>query len=337
MEQEFEKFRERIREEIKRLCEDSLRVSRQNFTGNNGSVRRGLELSGGEEPVGIQVSLESCYEDYRNGGSVRELAVRVLKEYQAGRMVMDMAESMAGMAGGEGGCESVRDRIVYRLVSYERNKEWLCQTPFIRVCDLAVVFCLAGKEDGIGRLTAMIGNEWAGKWGLGLKELYGLAAENTPRLFPARIKSMREVMEGIAREHLGEAYREEVVEELFSAPVVSPLYVISNEAGNWGAATVLYQGVLKGFSDQVGKDLILLPSSVHEFLIIPWEERLDMGELRDLVIHVNQSEVSEEEILSDQVYRYRRETDRIEEVFQGPGARDSAQAMEAENKEKDFI
>ena len=337
MEQEFERFRERIREEIKRLCEDSLRVSRQNFTGNNGIVRRGLELSGGEEPVGIRVSLESCYEDYRNGGSVRELAVRVLKEYQAGRMVMDMAESMPGMAGGEGGCESVRDRIVYRLVSYERNKEWLCQTPFIRVCDLAVVFCLAGKTDGVGRLTAMIGNEWAGKWGLGLKELYDLAAENTPRLFPARIKSMREVMEGIAKERLGEEYQEEFMEELFSAPVVSPLYVISNEAGNWGAATVLYRGVLKRFSDQVGKDLILLPSSVHEFLIIPWEERLDMGELRDMVIHVNQSEVPEEEILSDQVYRYRRETDRIEQVFPGPGARDSVQVPGAENKKKDFI
>ena len=94
MEQEFEKFRERVRKEIQRLCGDSLRVSRQDFPGNNGSVRRGLELSGGEEPVEIQVSLESCYEDYRNGGSVRELAERVLKEYQAGRMVMDMAESM---------------------------------------------------------------------------------------------------------------------------------------------------------------------------------------------------------------------------------------------------
>ena len=252
-------------------------------------------------------------------------------------MVRDLAESMAGMAGDGGGCESARDRIVYRLVNYERNKEWLCQAPFIRMCDLAVVFCLAGKADGVGRLTAMIRNEWAGKWGLDLKELYDLAAGNTPRLFPARIKSMREVMEGIAREHLGEEYKEEFMEELFSAPVVSPLYVISNEAGNWGGATVLYRGVLKGFSDQVGKDLILLPSSVHEFLIIPWEERLDVWELRDLVIHVNQSEVSEEDILSDQVYRYRRETDRIEQVFPGPGAGDRAQAPGAKSGEKDFI
>ena len=337
MGQVFEAFRGRVEEEIRGLWGDGLTVGFQNFTGNNGVVRRGLVLSGGGEPAEIRVSLEGCYEDYRKGGSVKESAGRVLKEYQAGRMVQDMAESMPGMAGGEGGCESVRDRIVYRLVSYERNKEWLCQTPFIRVCDLAVVFCLAGKTDGVGRLTAMIGNEWAGKWGLGLKELYDLAVENTPRLFPARIKSMREVMEGIAKERLGEEYQEEFMEELFSAPVVSPLYVISNEAGNWGAATVLYRGVLKRFSDQVGKDLILLPSSVHEFLIIPWEERLDMGELRDMVIHVNQSEVPEEEILSDQVYRYRRETDRIEQVFPGPGARDSVQVPGAENKKKDFI
>lgn len=314
MGQEFEAFRGRVEEEIRGLWGDGLTVGFQNFTGNNGVVRRGLVLSGGGEPAEIRVSLEGCYEDYRKGGSVKESAGRVLKEYQAGRMVQDMAESMLG---GEGGGESVRDRIVYRLVNYERNQERLCQAPFVRVCDLAVVFCLAGKADGVGWLTAMIGNERARKWGLGLKELYELAAQNTPRLFPARIKSMREVMEGVAGEHLGEEYKEEFMEELFSSPVVSPLYVISNETGNWGAAAVLYQGVLKRFSDQTGKDLILLPSSVHEFLVIPWEAELDMKELRDMVIHVNRAEVPEEDVLSDQVYQYRRETDRIEEAFLG--------------------
>lgn len=286
----YEFFRE-VREEAARLYGDGLTVSFQNFTGNNGVVRRGLVLSEGGELAEIRVSPEGCYEDYRKGGSVRESAGRVLKEYQAGRMVQDMAESMLG---GEGGGESVRDRIVYRLVNYERNQERLCQAPFVRVCDLAVVFCLAGKVDGAGRLTAMIGNERARKWGLSLKELYELAVQNTPRLFPARIKSMREVMEGIAREHLGEEYKEEFMEELFSSPVVSPLYAISNETGNRGAAAVLYQGVLKGFSDQVGRDLILLSSSVHEFLVIPWETELDMKELRDMVIHVNRAEVPEE-------------------------------------------
>lgn len=51
--------------------------------------------------------------------------------------------------------------------------------------------------------------------------------------------------------------------------------------------------------------------------MIPWEAELDMNELRDMVIHVNRAEVPEEDVLSDQVYRYRRETDRIEEAFLG--------------------
>lgn len=329
----FCEFAKKVQEEAARLCGEAYEVGIQEVRKNNGVTRTGLFLRKEGETVGAVVYLDTYYRCWGRGAGeapIGDVARLVCKAFSDSGREELVAREFRDFG-------SLRHRIVYRLVSRERNEELLKEVPWVPFCDLAVVFCLAGKEDGIGRLTAMIGNEWAGKWGLGLKELYGLAAENTPRLFPARIKSMREVMEGIAREHLGEAYREEVVEELFSAPVVSPLYVISNEAGNWGAATVLYQGVLKGFSDQVGKDLILLPSSVHEFLIIPWEERLDMGELRDLVIHVNQSEVSEEEILSDQVYRYRRETDRIEEVFQGPGARDSAQAMEAENKEKDFI
>ena len=243
-----------------------------------------------------------------------ELARRLVEEYRAGRRAQSAVYSVFG---GRGGYESVKDRIIYRLVSYERNRELLCQAPFVRVCDLAAVFCLAVKVEEAGWCSAVIGNEQVQEWGADVGELCGLAAENTPRLFPARIKSMREVMEGIAREHLGEEYREEFMEELFSSPVVSPLYVISNETGNWGAAAVLYRGVLKGFSDQVERDLILLPSSVHEFLVIPWEAELDMNELRDMVIHVNWAEVPEEDVLSDQVYRYRRETDRIEEAFLG--------------------
>ena len=314
MKQGFEKFREDMEREIQRLYGGGVTLGVQNFVGNNGSVRRVVVLAGSEDPFGIMVSLEKYYEEYRSGGLAEELARRLVEEYRAGRRAQSAVYSVFG---GRGGYESVKDRIIYRLVSYERNRELLCQAPFVRVCDLAAVFCLAVKVEEAGWCSAVIGNEQIQEWGADVGELYGLAAENTPRLFPARIKSMREVMEGIAREHLGEEYREEFMEELFSSPVVSPLYVISNETGNWGAAAVLYQGVLKRFSDQTGKDLILLPSSVHEFLVIPWEAELDMKELRDMVIHVNRAEVPEEDVLSDQVYQYRRETDRIEEAFLG--------------------
>lgn len=314
MKQGFEKFREDMEREIQRLYGGGVTLGVQNFVGNNGSVRRVVVLAGSEDPFGIMVSLEKYYEEYRSGGLAEELARRLVEEYRAGRRAQSAVYSVFG---GRGGYESVKDRIIYRLVSYERNRELLCQAPFVRVCDLAAVFCLAVKVEEAGWCSAVIGNEQVQEWGADVRELCGLAAENTPRLFPVQIESMGEVMKRIAGEHMGEDAGEEILGDLFSAPAVSPLYVMSNQTGHYGAAVILYRGVLKGFSDQVGSDLVLLPSSVHEVLAIPWEERLDLNELRDMVIHVNRAEVSEEDVLSDQVYRYRRETDRIEEVFDG--------------------
>lgn len=57
--------------------------------------------------------------------------------------------------------------------------------------------------------------------------------------------------------------------------------------------------------------MIILPSSIHEVLLVVYEEELCMEELKEMVRHVNQTEVAKEEILSDNVYIYSRKTDKI--------------------------
>lgn len=289
-----------------------MRADFQTFIGNNGSTIRAVTLTGGEDRLGITVGLERYYEEYQGGRPVEDLARRLDEEYQAARMSQDMAFSALGKWRRY---ESVKDGIIYRLVNYERNGELFCQAPFVQVCDLAVVFWLTAKTGETSWFTAMIGNECARKWGLDARELYGLAAENTPRLFPARIQGLKRVLEEISGERLGKECKEAPMEEPFSALAVEPPYVISNQAWNYGAATVLYRGVLKKLSDQVGRDLLLLPSSIHEFLALPWAPELSMKKLGEIVSHVNWTAVSKEEVLSDRVYRYRREKDRIEEAF----------------------
>ena len=47
------------------------------------------------------------------------------------------------------------------------------------------------------------------------------------------------------------------------------MYVLTNKYKLWGAAAFLYPGVLKATAKRFGKDLIILPSSVHEVILIP--------------------------------------------------------------------
>lgn len=74
---------------------------------------------------------------------------------------------------------------------------------------------------------------------------------------------------------------------------------------------MLYEGILKDFAAVLEYDLIILPSSVHEVLLVPYEEDLCMEELKEMVRHINRTEVAKEEVLSDNVYCYSRKTDKI--------------------------
>ena len=138
-----------------------------------------------------------------------------------------------------------------------------------------------------------------------------MAKRNTKRLLPAKIRNLSEVMQGIAMEYIGSNYEKSVIDELLSTPSDIPLYVLSNHMGRNGAIAMVYEGMLKDFATVLDHDLIILPSSIHEVLLVPYEEELCMEELKEMVRHINRTEVAEEEVLSDNVYIYRRKTDKI--------------------------
>lgn len=89
---------------------------------------------------------------------------------------------------------------------------------------------------------------------------------------------------------------------------------MSNPYGFHGAAVSLYDGVLRNFAEKLGSDLIILPCSVHETLIIPYKEDIDNARINEMVAHINRTEVAKEDVLSDNAYLYRRETDVVTEL-----------------------
>ena len=61
----------------------------------------------------------------------------------------------------------------------------------------------------------------------------------------------------------------------------------------------------------VKADLVILPSSIHEVLLIPYEPNISFQELTNMVSHINRAEVPIEDRLSDQVYLYSRNLDSV--------------------------
>ena len=85
------------------------------------------------------------------------------------------------------------------------------------------------------------------------------------------------------------------------------MYILSNTCGINGATVVLYEDILKDFAGKIQEDVIILPSSIHEVLLVPNSKVHDIEEMKAMVEHINRTEVSKTDVLSDNVYLYSRE------------------------------
>ena len=129
---------------------------------------------------------------------------------------------------------------------------------------LALVFCLCLKEDDSGLMTACIYHDHLEAWSISQEELRLLAMKNTPRHFPPVITNMSCFLENDTPSGPGPLKRRQ------STVPASPLYVLTNTSGIHGASCMLYPQVLKNFAEGVERDLIILPSSIHEVLLLPF-------------------------------------------------------------------
>ena len=131
-----------------------------------------------------------------------------------------------------------------------------------------------------------------------------------PRLFPVKLCSVEEAMRDM-REGM-EVKSQKIRDRKRETGLSVQLYLLTNQRGYNGATAIFYEGVLKEFAERVGKDLIILPSSIHEVLLIPDDGTSSYEMLSALVWEMNRSEVPRRDQLSDHIYRYLREKDCLE-------------------------
>jgi hypothetical protein len=214
--------------------------------------------------------------------------------------------------------DDIKQNIIYRLVSYDKNRKLLEKIPHIRYLDLAVTFhCLVhDDEDGIG--TIRITNEHLQLWNTSTGELHRLAIRNTKKMFPPTIRSMEEVIKGMLNEEYFEDQGDSLSGEMFRDILDNSknnsnhrMYILSNPKGINGATCLLYDNVLRKFSDQLQSDFFILPSSIHEVILVPFEKSISAVALAEMVKDVNLTQVAEDEVLSDKVYFYSRENNAV--------------------------
>jgi len=257
-----------------------------------------------DEEKGAKVTpaiyMEKWYEMYCEGYLMDDIVQEIIGVYEAS------LEEIKGFEEIKSDKENIASHIFFRVINADANKSILSQSPHVLFEDLAITFHYMCSNDGKMLQSFRITDTIAMSWNIDKQELYDYAMMNTPVLFPEKFMSLK----NIVLEHNHEiASFEEEVDEVIDYDI--PMYVLTNETGFNGASAMLYSVYLRRLAEKFESDIYVLPSSIHEVILLPDKGKMSVLELGSLVKEVNEKHVEATERLSDNVYRYSREQDDI--------------------------
>ena len=204
--------------------------------------------------------------------------------------------------------EKVNNNIIFKLINKDKNEALLKEVPYCDYMDLAVVFYLFLPEytTDKGMATVPVTNEMLEEWRVETEDLMVRALENTPRLLGLQIRG---ILTTIAS-YIGDKELEDIAR---TEDEYNPLYVATNNLKNNGAAVILYKDMLRAFSARKKSDIYVIPCSIHEVILLTSQDciGMDVEELKKMIHTVNETELTEDDILSDSLYFYSRENDKL--------------------------
>ena len=287
----YQQFILAVKDKVIAALGDGMRLQIHTALKNNGVERVGLTIIDERINVSPTIYLEEYYKQFQNGFEVDEIVQSLLNVYHEVKFEHTWDVQTVK------DYESMRSKIVYKLIHAAKNEALLQNMPHIAYLGFAIVFYILFEVDDSGTATIPITNELLELWDVPLDSVQQNAFCNAPILLPAYFKPMQIVID----ELMGTNYSEqESIEDL--------MYVLTNSLRSFGAACILYDGILEKMYEEIGENYYLLPSSIHEMIIVPECNSPSREHLNEMIAEVNQTQVDEEEFLSNCVYYYNGST-----------------------------
>ena len=303
----YEEFKEKIKDDIKDYMDEKYKdcgvvIRKVNKTNREVDGLNFYDIPGLKNATPT-IYVNNLYEEYERTGKYEEV-IRIAAETMERGIKSFNDEIKAELLD----TSRLKDNVFFTLINAEQNREILKTVPHREFEDLAIVYRWNLGNDSLGTYTNLVDNDLAKKEGLTENDLYNAANKNTKELFPILVKNMNEVISEIifGESGIDEEMQKEFSEVMQETPDENCMYVITNESKLFGAASMLYEEPIHELAEQVGGDLYILPSSVHEVIAVP----ADFGspeELAEMVYEINMEQVDINDRLSNQVYHYDRD------------------------------
>lgn len=308
----YSQFIIKVKEGLQERLGAEVKVEAIHVPKNNGVVLQGITVRRPEEKVVPTIYMERFYEDYLEGRDMDDILEEFMEIYeeQETAQMPDFAFYQD--------YEKVKRRLALKLVNRKKNAAMLVEMPSRDFLDMAVTFYCLVDCPQTGTAAILIKNTHMEKWGITVERLYEDALKNAERMLPGSIRTMEEMLSRLVLEEDIPAWEwKEKEQEDFpmldgfaekrKAQEGIPLFILTNSRRYFGAACILYRGLLERFAEKTGKSLYILPSSIHEVILLPEDCVKKADHLIRMVSEVNRTQLEPEEVLSDAVYYYDRE------------------------------
>lgn len=274
----------------------------------------GITISPAGGNVGMNLNANQLFDQMQDGQSyegVLAVAVSTAERGLHDMPAVDVSELM--------NYEAAKKYLCFDVVGSDRNADMLEKVPHTDKENISMVYRLQLDSTENGAATVLITNAMMEQFGVTKEQLHADAMENAQEIRPADFRTMAAVM----AEMMG-------MPEEMMADMAPPMYVATNQDKVQGAAVMFYPDFMDQAAKELGGDIFILPSSVHEVLILPDDGNMNAQELKEMVTSINVSEVSPEDRLTDSVYHY----DAQERIFELGAKFEERQAEKMAAKEE---
>ena len=293
---DFETFKEEIREDMEKALYERTgtehSVNLQTVEKMN-ETYEALTIKPENSDIGVNINANELFRAYSDGMDYDRLVDGAVNK---ARDALENSPNFNIEAFKD--YDKMKETLAMEVVSAERNADLLTTVPHKDMEDMAVVYRFV-ISTGVGESgSVLVTNKMLDEYGITPEQLHADAMKNAPEVRPMEIKGMGEV--------LAEQMGIENAEMLgFAIPPEQDQMLVASVKGNvHGAGVLAYEDFMDKASDRVGGSFFILPSSIHEILIIPDNGQFDLKSLENMVREVNATTVDPVDKLTDNVYHY---------------------------------
>ena len=274
----YYQFIHAVEEKIKKEVKEERKISVHTNIKNNGVKRTGIMISENGINISPTIYLEEYFQQFKRGYPLELIVKDILSLYEKIRFQNSWKEGEKVKS-----YDFVKGRVIYRLVNRERNRKLLEDVPY--------------KEYGMASM--LVRREHLKMWKVSEEDIYYRACKNTQKLLPYDFSTMRSVIMELLE--IGREIEEQT----------GKMYILSNVMRSYGACAMMYPDLLRKIGEELEENYYILPSSVHETIIVAESEAPGKEELCEMIEEINETQVEEEEVLSNRAYYYECDTGKL--------------------------